>query len=281
MTFFCPKCATELEAGTDLVGTIACPACGEALDLTVLRAATCPICGSGFEETDTIRICPDCKTPHHDECWAENRGCSTYGCSSAAHQETHTAENDETGSEGGSGLIPCPACGAMHPATDLVCSACGKLFGDSLPGDSAGTRLKETVGRLGSEAKTKLWPRLVRNFRLLGQNLSVVFRLWWGEFSRYTEFSGKTTRRAHIAFWAVNAGAIWLFAICEAEPLVVITLVAVFLPTTASIVRRLRDTDISPWLVFAFPLLPFLLLVPSVSSDSSNETTDVTEETSS
>ncbi len=279
MKLFCPKCDTKLEAGTDIDGTIACPSCGEPLDMASLRAATCPVCGSGFEETDTVRVCPDCKTPHHDECWTENRGCSTYGCNSATHQETHTTDNGGTAPEGGSGLIPCPACGAMHPTTDLVCSACGKLLGDNLPGDSAGARLKETVGRLGSEAKAKLWPRLTRNFRLLGLDIAGVFRLWWGEFSRYASFSGKTTRRAYVAFCAVNAAVTWLFAVCGAVPLVVIAQLAVFLPTLASVVRRLRDTDISPWMFFAFPLLPFLLLVPSVDSDSSDEAMSVTEET--
>ena len=274
MNVYCPQCGTELEVGVDIEGCASCPTCTESLDISALRVATCPICGCGFEESDEIRICPDCKVPHHDECWTENRGCSTYGCASAAHQETHTTENTCDGSDVNAGMVPCPACGAMHPASDLVCGVCGKLLGNDLPGDSAGVRLKETVSWLGSEAKANLWPRLARNFQLLGRDVAAVFRLWWGEFSRYVQFSGMTTRREYIAFGVVNMAVNWLFFVCDATPLVVLALLSVFLPTLASTVRRLRDTDISPWLIFAFPVLPFLMLVPSVTSDELPPNTD-------
>ena len=258
-------------------GIAECPSCAEVIDVSALRAATCPICGCAFEETDEIRICPDCKVPHHDECWAENRGCSTYGCASAAHQETHTVENTGVGSGNNAVMVPCPACGALHPTTDLVCGSCGKLLGNDLPGDSIGLRLKESARRFGSEAKTKLWPRMARNFQLLGRDIATVFRLWWGEFSRYVQFSGITTRREYIAFSGVNMAVTWLFVVCDAVPLVVLALLSVFLPTLASTVRRLRDTDISPWLIFAFPVLPFLLLVPSVISSEASQNTKENE----
>ena len=286
MKFFCPKCELKLEAGADVQGCVECPSCSEVIDLSALRAATCPICGCSFEEDDEIRTCPDCKTPHHAECWDENRGCSTYGCSSAAHQETHTTggagdiplhTSQASRMDAASGMIPCPACGAMHPATDLVCSACGKLLKEDLPGDSVGAGLNETFGRLGGAAKASLWPRLTRNFHLLGRDVAAVFGLWWGEFSRYARFSGKTTRRGYVTFWMVNCLAVWLFELSEAALLVLLFSLLVFLPTLASTVRRLRDTDISPWMVFALPILPFLLLAPSVSADS----TDLTEETTS
>ena len=78
----------------------------------------------------------------------------------------------------------------------------------------------------------------------------------------------------YIAFCGVNMAVTWLFLVCDAAPLVVLALLSVFLPTLASTVRRLRDTDISPWLIFAFPVLPFLLLVPSVTSDELPPNTD-------
>ncbi len=279
MIVICPKCGTHLDVGLEISGEAPCPSCGEAIDVDALRSAVCPICGCGFEQSDTLRVCPDCKTPHHDECWTENRGCSTYGCRSAAHQETHTVEGGADDQNGEPGMIPCPACGAMHPATDLVCGACGKLLGNDLPGDSTGDRLKVKVGQLGATARSELWPRIARNFRLLGRDIADVFRLWWGEFSRYARFSGSTTRRGCVAFCGINAAIVWLFAACEATPLVVLTMGAVLLPTLASFVRRLRDTDVSPWLVFAVPLLPFLLLVPSVASGLPDETMDKQEET--
>ena len=74
-------------------------------------------------------------------------------------------------------MIACPACGTMHPATDLVCGACGKLLADNLPGDSSWAHLRETAGRNMALAKAHLVPRLARNFRMLGRDIAVVFRL--------------------------------------------------------------------------------------------------------
>ena len=73
MKLLCPKCKSKLEVDAAIEGCVQCPNCSEELDISALRMATCPICGCGFEESDEIRICSDCKTPHHDECWAENR----------------------------------------------------------------------------------------------------------------------------------------------------------------------------------------------------------------
>lgn len=271
MKLFCPKCKAKLGVDADIEGSVKCPSCAEVIDITALRTSTCPICGCAFEETDEIRICPDCKVPHHVECWTENRGCSTYGCKSTAHQETHTSV--DLGKDNNAGMVSCPACGAMHPASDLVCGVCGKLLGNDLPGESTGTRLKESVSRFGNEAKTKLWPRLARNFRLLGRDVAAVFRLWWGVFAKYVKFSGVTARREYFSFCLVNRAVVYLFSISGAIPLAILVELVVLLPTLAATVRRLRDTDISPWFIFAFPILPFLLLVPSVAPNEMSKST--------
>jgi len=39
----------------------------------------CQYCGDSLS-TGAIVTCPKCATPHHRECWDENRGCTTYGC---------------------------------------------------------------------------------------------------------------------------------------------------------------------------------------------------------
>lgn len=43
----------------------------------------CPYCQDPFRE-GTPRLCPDCGTPYHHECWQENGGCAKIGCPSAA-----------------------------------------------------------------------------------------------------------------------------------------------------------------------------------------------------
>ena len=39
----------------------------------------CQVCGAGLKEEGTV-YCRRCRTPHHDECWLYNSGCSTFGC---------------------------------------------------------------------------------------------------------------------------------------------------------------------------------------------------------
>jgi len=41
---------------------------------------TCPYCRFPIKPGEEIVVCPACKVPHHAECWQENNGCTTYGC---------------------------------------------------------------------------------------------------------------------------------------------------------------------------------------------------------
>ncbi len=40
----------------------------------------CPYCQSKIKSKKEAIICPVCGTPHHIDCWNENGGCTTYGC---------------------------------------------------------------------------------------------------------------------------------------------------------------------------------------------------------
>jgi hypothetical protein len=42
----------------------------------------CPYCGEPLKGRPS-RSCQFCKTPHHSDCWAANRGCTTLGCRGA------------------------------------------------------------------------------------------------------------------------------------------------------------------------------------------------------
>lgn len=43
-------------------------------------AKKCPYCGAAITERQVMVVCAICRIPHHQECWDENRGCTTYGC---------------------------------------------------------------------------------------------------------------------------------------------------------------------------------------------------------
>jgi len=48
---------------------------------------TCPYCRTPFEADDEIVTCPACGTEHHADCFAENGGCTVFGCSQAPVEE--------------------------------------------------------------------------------------------------------------------------------------------------------------------------------------------------
>lgn len=53
-----------------------------------MTRATCPYCrGSIAPEEGNELACPGCGTPHHVECYAENGGCTVFGCSAAPAEE--------------------------------------------------------------------------------------------------------------------------------------------------------------------------------------------------
>ena len=48
----------------------------------------CPYCNAGIEPDSPDRVfCTACGVAHHAECWAENGGCTVFGCSAAPPEE--------------------------------------------------------------------------------------------------------------------------------------------------------------------------------------------------
>jgi len=130
-------CGKELTARDELAGkTARCPACGAVITLpekAALRIAkeelarindssrpvssspaeimranrriagkTCPICRNEIKLGEEVRNCLACDLPHHATCWAQNGGCSTYGCrngpqngSQPAIQRSWTSQDEE------------------------------------------------------------------------------------------------------------------------------------------------------------------------------------------
>ena len=53
----------------------------------------CPFCKTVIKEGDAVKVCPSCNTAHHEACWEQNKGCSTFGCSEQHSMEQHTDPN--------------------------------------------------------------------------------------------------------------------------------------------------------------------------------------------
>ncbi|MDD4493071.1 MAG: RING finger protein [Eubacteriales bacterium] len=41
---------------------------------------TCPFCKTAIQPGEDMKVCHACGMPHHQNCWEENKGCTTFGC---------------------------------------------------------------------------------------------------------------------------------------------------------------------------------------------------------
>src|SRR5574344_1446322 len=95
----------------------------------------CPFCKTEIKEADTVKVCPACNIPHHESCWQENRGCTTFGCSEQNSVSTQTqVKCTNCGADIGEGQAFCPTCGtpATAPVANSVktCNKCGTVIQD-------------------------------------------------------------------------------------------------------------------------------------------------------
>jgi TM2 domain-containing membrane protein YozV len=47
----------------------------------------CPYCRAPFEPDEPVVTCEACSTPHHADCYEENKGCTVFGCAKAPSDE--------------------------------------------------------------------------------------------------------------------------------------------------------------------------------------------------
>ena len=90
----------------------------------------CPFCKAEITETDAVKVCPACGIPHHENCWNENRGCTTFGCSQQNYVAQHTNPTEvcaNCGAPLGDGQAFCPKCGTPKAAAPQknFCGKCG------------------------------------------------------------------------------------------------------------------------------------------------------------
>ena len=53
----------------------------------MITAEVCPYCRSPISSEEPVTLCEGCATPHHTDCYAENGGCTIFGCARAPAEE--------------------------------------------------------------------------------------------------------------------------------------------------------------------------------------------------
>ncbi len=78
---YCGRCGAEILSDNPF-----CTNCGARIQLNnnSYVGKICPYCQMPIKPNEEIAICPECRMPHHQECWEENKGCTSLGCEGKA-----------------------------------------------------------------------------------------------------------------------------------------------------------------------------------------------------
>ena len=92
----------------------------------------CPYCKTEIKEDESVKVCDACGIAHHEACWEENKGCTTFGCSEQHYEEQGTNPTDvckNCGAPLGDGQAFCAQCGtAKVEEKKNVCGKCGAIL---------------------------------------------------------------------------------------------------------------------------------------------------------
>ncbi|MBK8550872.1 MAG: DUF4440 domain-containing protein [Ignavibacteria bacterium] len=135
-----------------------------------IKNKTCPYCQSKIKQGADFIVCSNCGTPHHKECWNENLGCTTYGCTNNPLTEKKvTVDSQDVGNETveslraslrtshTQNLIECQNCKSKIEEGSTYCKYCGfNVIENKIPEDRKADAKKEFEKEFKKRYKDKI-----------------------------------------------------------------------------------------------------------------------------
>jgi hypothetical protein len=118
----------------------------------------CSICKDPILSADLLKTCGKCLSEFHIECWEQNLGCGTPGCSNVPDVNDENEELKETDTFWGITKKNCPACKEEIDIRSMVCPFCRETFDSIAPTTEDDLRNKVSVTRTKiKENKGAMW----------------------------------------------------------------------------------------------------------------------------
>ncbi|HEU5413599.1 MAG TPA: NINE protein [Candidatus Angelobacter sp.] len=187
-----------------------------------MTPAVCPYCRCPVDVAEREQtVCAGCGTPHHSDCYAENGGCTVFGCSAAPPDEPklNVAAPDlsalelagviQTGAAIPKGPLPPPMVNGGQAPTATPFSTAGSVLFRSMPAPAAAAAPALTYLDLVPDADRKS-----RNtFILLGALLGM-----FGAHNFYAGYTNKALVQLGITVLSVGFASpmTWVWAVIDA-----------------------------------------------------------------
>jgi hypothetical protein len=207
---------------------------------TAIVAASCPYCRAPIEADEESVVCADCATPHHADCYAENGGCTVFGCSKAPLDEPKISIDTSEVSRYAppASTLPYPGAAAPPPRTPPPPRRIGSTTSIPPPpspnGASAGRIvIREDTTRyltpprtlnLGgyNSAPTSVVPSYIRRRTRVNYILFGIFLGAFGAHNFYAGYLKRATGQILLTVFVLIAGGYfwgglvsWVWAIVE------------------------------------------------------------------